>query len=203
MNDYQRAQAEKDAAWLVVAQAIAELLGASVLPAHGRGDDGYMGRFALSRPNGDEIALCFGLANYKGKIHITGSYLADTRCALAYNEKRPSISVSVLKTPEQIAKDIQRRFLPAYLPLAAACRERKAQDEARAARQEELLSSLVQDYKGRVTRYGNSDSGLHISGAGVGKAYGHVKNISGDSSTCNLELSNCPLSVLKQILSLI
>jgi hypothetical protein len=47
-----------------------------------------------------------------------------------YGIARPTAAMTQSKTPVQIARDIARRFLPAYLSLYATCQARKAQDEA-------------------------------------------------------------------------
>lgn len=52
----------------------------------------------------------------EGKITISGSYPHDCHGQLStYGLKKPSISCSDSKTPEQIARDIQKRFLPDYM----------------------------------------------------------------------------------------
>jgi hypothetical protein len=47
-----------------------------------------------------------------------------------YGIERPGAAMTQSKAPDQIARDIARRFLPAYLSLYATCQARKAQDEA-------------------------------------------------------------------------
>ena len=50
------------------------------------------------------------------KIYISGSYPANCHGRHnIYDLKNPHIGCSQDKTPEQIVKDIQRRFMPAYL----------------------------------------------------------------------------------------
>lgn len=50
------------------------------------------------------------------KIKVSGSYPHDCHNqSYSYGLKNPSIGCSVDKTPEQIARDIQKRFLPDYL----------------------------------------------------------------------------------------
>ena len=50
------------------------------------------------------------------KISISGSYPKDCHDGISYHGlKNPHINCADSKTPEQIARDIQKRFLPAYL----------------------------------------------------------------------------------------
>ena len=52
----------------------------------------------------------------RNKIAISGSYPRDCHNQLStYNMKHPSIGCSQDKTPEQIARDIQKRFMPDYI----------------------------------------------------------------------------------------
>jgi hypothetical protein len=50
------------------------------------------------------------------KVHITGDFPTSIRGESGCYESKSSIYVSVTKSSEQIARDIERRFLPVYLP---------------------------------------------------------------------------------------
>lgn len=123
-------------------QAIAEKLGAQFMP----GCELDRGRFVMA--DGVEFFAISGGYNYKGKIHITTSFPAHVvnergesrgtcqRDFMPYGSPHfDGINVSDAKTPEQIAKDIQRRFLPEYVPLyqkaVAYCDEQKTYWEKR------------------------------------------------------------------------
>lgn len=57
-----------------------------------------------------------GAYSSRDKIHIWGSYPVDYHGDYSsYGIREISINCSPNKTPEQIARDIQRRFLPIYL----------------------------------------------------------------------------------------
>ena len=51
----------------------------------------------------------------KGRLSLSGNFPHDVH--FGYQETRPSITVSESATPQRIAKEIQRRLLPDYLPL--------------------------------------------------------------------------------------
>src|SRR5207237_685412 len=60
-----------------------------------------------------------GLGGPKGKLHISGSYPANYYPRRNGDSDKAKINVSLNKTPEQIARDIQRRLLPVYAELLA------------------------------------------------------------------------------------
>lgn len=78
----------------------------------------------------------------KAQVHVSGKYPEDLNgngrrymsprdwCVLPYGETEPSIGVSGNRSPEVIARDIARRFLPEYEPLYAACLVRKAERDS-------------------------------------------------------------------------
>ncbi len=67
----------------------------------------------------DEIKICVSNGDYpknaESKLRIYSSYPHSKTRALWSHEHNIEIGVSSTKTPEQIAHDIERRFLPAYL----------------------------------------------------------------------------------------
>jgi hypothetical protein len=71
---------------------------------------------AILTHNDITIRIRTGGWKSEGKIMISGSYPHDCHNhSYGYGLKNSSIGCSVDKTPEQIAKDIKRRFLPDYL----------------------------------------------------------------------------------------
>lgn len=50
------------------------------------------------------------------KLHIFVDFPRTEKREMVHYGESPSINVSETKTPEQIARDIERRLLPAYLP---------------------------------------------------------------------------------------
>jgi len=74
-------------------------------------------------PDKPDAALWFNLD--RGRLHIQGGYPQDFH---PYSGA-PEISVSARRSPQSIAKDIHRRFLPDYLEVYARCMENKRQGE--------------------------------------------------------------------------
>jgi len=114
-----------------LALSIAAALGWSVEQPH----EGSANYFRLISPDGVVISMSIGGYAFKGRIsfgcaypwHQTDQYggtrhtfQRDFDRSLAYNVAPwDGITVADTKSPEQIAKDINRRFLPVYLPLWA------------------------------------------------------------------------------------
>lgn len=80
----------------------------------------------------------------KGKFEISGSYPRDAKGQYInpyeYNESRADkINVAMTKTPDQIAKDIERRLMPEYLLRLAKVQERiSSNDNYHSSRQETI-----------------------------------------------------------------
>jgi len=111
---------------LPIAEAIAPLLGMKVEEREDKDravlTDSYGRRMSISQEwNSD-------------KLLISGYFTPELAAQKRYNETFPSIKVSATKTPEQIAKDIERRLMPEYTTLLDALVKAaaEAQDWARA-----------------------------------------------------------------------
>lgn len=123
---------------------------------------------------------------HKGKFEIIGSYPRDSKGQYInpydYNESRADkINVSMTKTPEQVAKDIERRLMPEYLLRLAKIKKRiDESDNYHLSRQETIkqiakatgfeISTHVED--GAIYFY---DDGLSID---VKPRSGHKVDIS-------------------------
>lgn len=126
----------------------------------------------LVGPDGASISVS-QVWNQKGRLQISCHFPGGNWGA----EKRPIISVSISKRPEDIARDIERRLLPAYLPLyqkaverLRAEEEREAADLALAARLAAILG--VEPLGTEINWYGTGDfrggSGtIRVSGGNV------------------------------------
>jgi len=111
-------------------------------------------RGELTNENGAQVHLSYD--SYKKRIHVGCVFPRDDHNSAfgpPYGTPAPSITVSPLKTAEQVAKDIKRRVLPEYLPLWTAAIENKnkwlkrevdADDFAR-----ELAGVLGVEYRGK------------------------------------------------------
>ena len=73
--------------------------------------DEYLPRFVyLGRNDGAGIALGY-IRNNPGRVEISGRYPHEA----FLSPDRPSITLSTLRPPENLAREITRRFLPDYL----------------------------------------------------------------------------------------
>lgn len=157
--------------------AIAAALGATFAPIEGDAARGY-----ITMPNGVRFFLMNGGYAYKGKVHIAPSYpLDDNRYVgqrdfdknLGYNDKPfDGINVTDSKAPAQIAKDIQRRFLPTYEPLYRMSAEYVTRN-AESRKHQEDLTALVET-KLKPFGYG-SGKGFTAEAAYIGRDYVTVK----------------------------
>ncbi|HYG24485.1 MAG TPA: hypothetical protein VEH04_17030 [Verrucomicrobiae bacterium] len=99
-------------------------------------DEGHVRYLSLG---GDE-GLYIGYDRHKNRLNISGRYLSSRiehdneqfYPGRLWNPKceTPSITVDANKSPEQIKKDIERRFLPDYRAALARCREARDAHEA-------------------------------------------------------------------------
>src|SRR5438874_4007196 len=109
--------------------AVAAALGATF---ENGSEDSDSARGRVVMPDGLKFFMITGGYSHKGKIHIDSSFPnyqhhADGGMrAMSQRDIMPGntdyfdgINVSDTKTPEQIAKDITRRFLPVYAPIWA------------------------------------------------------------------------------------
>ena len=63
-----------------------------------------------------KIGIRNGGYQNKDKFHIDGDFPRSEKGGYGHYGQSPSINVSDSKTPKQIAKDIEKRLLPIYLP---------------------------------------------------------------------------------------
>lgn len=77
-------------------------------------EEAYDNRGYLLGSNEEQIFVCTGGYQNKSSIRISSSYPRDARGQYTAYEMEISINVVETKTADQIAKDIQRRFLPQH-----------------------------------------------------------------------------------------
>ena len=96
---------------------IAEILGGSINLSRCH-DSSNIGAFNIELPNVHKwagIVIRFGQYNLDGKFGISTCNTKNFgEYSISYDGLPKEIKVSLSKTPEQIAKDIQRRLLPIY-----------------------------------------------------------------------------------------
>lgn len=148
-------------------QAIAAALGATFSDKYEHGDRGI-----ITMPNGVEIWATVGSRGNGtdvGKIsfsprwpdHIANKDLTtratSQRDFLRGTDYFDGINVAASKTPETIAKDVQRRFLPVVNPMWEKCVEWVAQQERSytGMRDNEALARELFKYDGTGRVYGS------------------------------------------------
>lgn len=152
----------------------------------------------LNARKGEE-SLHFTSGGYqmKDRIKISGNFPKTEKGEYVdpygYQEKRHEITVSIAKTPEQIARDIERRFLPHYRTLLKGMIERVQKsneyDRTSVRHLEELKGTELSEEERRGHRFHLSD-----------EIFGEV-SVHGE--TVNIELHSLPLETAKKIMELI
>jgi hypothetical protein len=160
-------------------------------------------------PNGAAIHLYFPASGKdKNRISISGVWphrKAHTQVvpsALYPQQEAPSITVSADKTPEQIAGDIEKRFLPVYLPMWEACYQRgqelnAAEDKELSAKEEITavldckLSDREREPGNRIGRYSSLPGSMYIQDIYVG------------TGTVSLDIRSIPHDLAIKVLKLL
>ena len=140
---------------LELAQRIAEHLpGWTAVPEDGR----WMAY--LTHPDGPKLAL----RHDKGRLNVMGTWPFSHGEHFYPRDKSADISCALSRGPLAIAKDIERRLLPEYLPLWAEQDSRRRdveksnqKAEALMCRLEELLGHAHRDH----SRHGRNDT-MHM-----------------------------------------
>lgn len=74
-------------------------------------------RWAILTKDAQKIRISNGTNGEEHKLHISGDFPRTIKGeSVFYGISQSAINVSESKTPEQIARDLERRFLPVYLP---------------------------------------------------------------------------------------
>jgi hypothetical protein len=152
----------------------------------------------LDGENGQEsIHLYSGGYQMKERIRISGNFPRTERGESVelyrYGEKRHEITVSITKTPEQIARDIQRRFLPRYRELLGGVVERvnKTNQYARTCAQNLLA------IKGEpLTETEARERAWRFSGSVFGEVW--VGN-----ESARIEIHSLPIEVARKIMTMV
>lgn len=188
-----RAQERLDAEeFRVVAQTIAILLGGAVKDTPLSEDYWCNTRQTISFDDGRAIDLVFQEYNNKGKLRVYGN-MPRNASGRTFGKSAGGINVSTSKTPQQIAKDIARRFMPEYTTCyAKAVQQKHESDEY--TRKKEARKDLLCTIKG-VTRSTCNDS-LHVR---CNAMYGDIKHVS-ETGLCNIELSGVSTEQLRVLL---
>ena len=79
-------------------------------------EDMKWNKFAYLIKEHQKIGIRHGGYQNASKFHIDGDFPRAENGGYSHYGQSPSINVSDSKTPEQIARDIEKRLLPVYLP---------------------------------------------------------------------------------------
>jgi hypothetical protein len=152
-----------------MAAGVAAAMGYTVKP---RPESNHGGYAEIVGPDGRGFSLntAIGLAD-RGKVHISGSFpdRLDGRqiWTVGYGKTRPSINVSLSKSPAAVAKEIERRLMADYLPLLDECKKTLAQWTARRDSTAEVSAKLAKSIGGKVRTSDNPTADARIDVPGV------------------------------------
>lgn len=95
----------------------------------------------LAHESGPELSI--NVDHWKHRLHVHGSWPRDSRNgSYAPRSGAPRISVGVTRSPKSIAREIERRFVPALMPLWHAAEGQRRQMEERNEKAEALARRL-------------------------------------------------------------
>jgi hypothetical protein len=142
---------------------------------------------------GDRITVN-GRYPYSSREHYTG----DVYDPENNNNKleRPEITISAGKTPEQMVRDIQRRFTPFHQRYHTLAKKKAEADDAY---EYETTSNLAAIKGSKLSEYEEKERRISISSRDDG-VYGHVK-VSG--SSVSMEINGLTVDQAKRITAVI
>jgi hypothetical protein len=162
----------------------------------------------LAGPDG--MAIYINTDNRQGKLHIHGEWPMDgtkymsprSWCVVVYDENQDvGINVGADRSPEVIAREITRRFLPAYLALYKKCMERKAEHDAYRNRAYKTACELA-TVAGLSFPQGGDDTqySLHIGNVTTRGWYGSARC---NADSVDLTLLSLSPEIAAQVLQLV
>lgn len=166
--------------------------------------------FAEIRSPDNNLTLYINNTWKKDRLVINGQYYDETNTkrlspkdtyALKYDETLPEITVANDRPAEAIAKDIQRRLLPAYAALLGATRQR-ATDQADVRAQEVAAITEVAEVVGEDVRGDKENQNARLSvSISRGDVYGDIETYSANGF--KVEFRNVPKATVIAIATLI
>jgi len=140
------------------------------------------------------VSFSYGRYPYEGRITVT-AYSKHDSALYRYGEGPLSISVSAKRSTDQILKEIQRRFLPAYLEIA-----RKAEDiQMKQNEYKRRLESCLGRLKGELLEDSEKQSGkIHLH---LDEIWGAVR-YSGDDQVA-IDFHNVPVEKAGRVLAIL
>ena len=111
-------------------------------------DEGYQGVF-ITTLDGKQLQLTTPWNN-NNRLEISGSF-RDFYQHLPYKHENTSITVAKSKSPEQIARDIKKRLMPAYERVLAQAKKNKIIAENQEAKKQNVLECLKEAMDKKAT----------------------------------------------------
>jgi hypothetical protein len=182
---------------ILVAAALAARTGQPWRPSEG---DDYGRHFAAVELATDpECRITFNDTWSKGKLAVRGRY--PRHAGTHYPDQReqaPTINIGAGKSPEQVAADVARRLLPAYLKSYAAGRQRLQESKDYDARR----AALAADLAARCGEQAPSHTPHRFSTYRGEGAYVRSCEAWADD-TCTIELNHVAADLARRIIALV
>ncbi len=118
MKTYQEQTIEVKKAMKVIIEQVISLIGFEVDTT--KENINYFDSRVYAKKDKEEIIIAID----RDKLSVYGLFPYGPEGEIFFHEERPRISVSSTKTPERIASDIQKRFLPDYRKLFSKIEEK-------------------------------------------------------------------------------
>lgn len=138
----------------------------------------------------------------KNRLRISGQALEPiygTGNSWYDSSDRQVIGCAATKSPAQIAKDIERRLLPKYLPLYQEAVRGRAQYVERQSLKSSLLAQLAEASPGVILRHDK----VHLRYDSPGQPHGVLEvsmGICNDTPTVRMNLSGLPVEMAMEVL---
>ena len=123
-------------------------------------------RYAGDDPElkGAEWHISLGWPHHRNKLGASGDYPKDStggckaEAVLRYKDEKPKIGFSARRSPQAIAKDLQRRFLPAFTELWRKAEKLRIEVDGRLNRQMDVARRLLAHIGGSALNNGSRGS---------------------------------------------
>jgi hypothetical protein len=146
----------------------------------------------------------FGDFRRDGRMEVSGRWpeaavINQSTVTFYPRGESTSITAAVKRGPEAIAKDIERRLLPKYLPLYGEMKERREQYLAKEARRRECLERLAATGGGDLGRVVGK---LRLDAPGGAWGYAEV-GVWDDGAVVSFELHSVPFGKALQLVEVL
>jgi hypothetical protein len=142
------------------------------------------------------VSFSYGRYPYEGRITVT-AYSKHDSALYRYGEKPLSITVSAKRSTDEILKEIQRRFLPAYMEIARKAEEIQIKQNDYKRRLQSCLGRL----KGEPLEESEKQNGkihLHLDEIWGAVQYGGDDQVAIDFHNVSLEKASRVLAILRE-----